>query len=525
MTSQPILKSSIVFEAQKDFQSNYFRIPFLTVTPKGTLIAGGDIRYTDGSDYNQIDLGIARSEDSGKTWSHKQIVHKNNNIHDHSRKMDGAILVDQTTERIFLFALSIDMHRHLDSPDHDTKDFVYKYSDDDGKTWSDEISLQHFLDDDCILYFQGPGNGIQLEDGTLVLPIQRWVPNTHLIRSQAGIIYSKDHGQTWHKGGSLIDTYTSESAVVEYRPNEILMTCRSPLTSGRGFYTTSNLGTTWEEHVSHNTLLEVGGCQSSFFKFTAPNQKTYAVYAAPQQHDSLWDRTKLTLMATDDYVNWNYITEIMHLKNDGYTCFAYDQSKHELYILGEQNGSLIFYNLTCYLPLIMQNTRSYSHQALSTIHKHPAYSQGHHTLMNHPEHWYKLLEVQLKKDGFLLLNMNLLSFHSNQLITLKMKQTQGDVHDLSNCSLTYSNLESTPAQVNVTLIPTGQTEDTFIYALYYKAQKQDTLSLSVQNCLTADFDKTTLNIYTTFQDPNLEKCYAALPASYLDLEPIKGESV
>lgn len=525
MTSQTVLQSSIVFKAHEDFQSNYFRIPFLTVTPKGTLIAGGDIRYTDGSDYNQIDMGIARSEDSGQTWTHKQIVHKNNNIHDHSRKMDGAILVDHITGRIFLFALVIDMHRHLDVEDHDMKSFVYKYSDDDGKTWSDEMSLGHFLDDDCILYFQGPGNGIQLEDGTLVLPIQRWVPVPHLIRCQAGIIYSKDHGQTWEKGEALIDTYTSESAIIEYRPNEILMTSRSPLTSARGFYVTSDLGTTWEEHVSHNTLFEFGGCQSSFFKFTAPNQKTYAVYAAPQQDHSLWDRNKLTLMATDDYVNWNYISEIMHLKNDGYSCFAYDQSKHELYILGEQDGSLIFYNLTCYLPLIMQNTRSSSHQALSTLHKHPVYSQGHHTLMNHPEHWYKLLEVNLKKDGFLLLNMNLLSFHSNELITLKMKQTQNEHHDLSNCSLTYSNLESMPNDVEVTLVPTEQTEDTFTYALYYKARKQDTVSVSIQNCLTADFGKTQLNIYTTFQDPSLEKCYPTLPHSYLDLVPIKGESL
>lgn len=520
MASQITLDSTVVFEPLKDFNSKYFRIPFLTSTPKGALIAGSDVRYTDGSDYNQIDIGIARSEDGGKTWIDKQIVFKNNGIHEHSRKMDGCIVVDKVTQRIFLFALSLDLHMHLDSTDNKHQSFVYKYSDDDGLTWSEEISLRHFYDDDCILFFQGPGNGIQLQDGTLVIPIQRWVPVPHRDRSQAGIIYSKDHGLTWEKCETLIDTYTSESAVVEYKPNEILISCRSPLTEARGFYVTNNLGKTWTPHISHDTLLEFGGCQSAFLKITAPNQKTYALHTAPQQTHSPWERNKLTLMCSDNYTHWNYIAEIIHMPNDGYTCMTYDEKKHELYLLGEQKGSIVFYNLTCFLPLIMQNTRSYDHQALSTIHQYPVYSQGHHHAISHPDNWYKLLDVNIKKGGFLLLNLNLLSFNHNELITLKLKQSDVEQHDLANCHLTHTTLEQSTGNATLALIPTDQDTDTFHYELYYSQSSMDTLSVSVVNCLAANHNKTSFRLSTSFQDPNLEKYVTALPKCNSDLQPI-----
>ena len=520
MASQITLDSTVVFEPLKDFNSKYFRIPFLTSTPKGALIAGSDVRYTDGSDYNQIDIGIARSEDGGKTWIDKQIVFKNNSIHEHSRKMDGCIVVDKVTGRIFLFALSLDLHMHLDSTDNKHQSFVYKYSDDDGLTWSEEISLRHFYDDDCILFFQGPGNGIQLQDGTLVIPIQRWGPVPHRNRSQAGIIYSKDHGLTWEKCETLIDTYTSESAVVEYKPNEILISCRSPLTEARGFYVTNDLGKTWTPHISHDTLLEFGGCQSAFLKITAPNQKTYALHTAPQQTHSPWERNKLTLMCSDNYTHWNYIAEIIHMPNDGYTCMTYDEKKHELYLLGEQKGSIVFYNLTCFLPLIMQNTRSYDHQALSTIHQYPVYSQGHHHAISHPDNWYKLLDVNIKKGGFLLLNLNLLSFNHNELITLKLKQSDVEQHDLANCHLTHTTLEQSTDCATLALIPTSQGTDTFHYELYYTQSSIDTLSVSVVNCLATNHDKTSFRLSTSFQDPNLEKYVTALPKCNSDLQPI-----
>ncbi|MDA3729964.1 sialidase family protein [Niameybacter massiliensis] len=506
MFAQNVLPQSIVFEHNQDFNSNYFRIPFMTITKKGTLIAGSDIRYVDASDYNMIDIGIARSEDGGKTWIDKQIVHHRRGIHpEHSRKMDGCIVVDHVTGRIFLFALALDLHMHLDSHNHKMQDLVYAYSDDDGKTWSEEISLKKFYDDDCNLFLQGPGNGIQLEDGTLVIPIQRWVPPNTNIRSTAGIVYSTDHGETWHQGETRIDTYTSESSVVEYKSNQILMSCRAPLTDARAFYTTSDLGKTWVPHISNNTIYERGGCQSPILKFTAPNHKTYGVYATPQHSGISWERNKLTLMATDDFIHWNTIAEVIHDSNDGYSCFTYDETNQALYLLTEQRGNIVCHNLSCYLPAIMQNHTTYDHQAISKVHRFPVYSMGHYLNMTHQDEWYKLLTLKLKANSFALLNLNVLGFHHNDTIILRAKQHNTDAHDLEHIEVT----STLPLQ----LVPTLKEDDYFVYELYLQATTLDTLSLAVQNCMISDLEQAVLQITTTFQDATLESSLETLPTT------------
>lgn len=506
MITEKVLSQSTVFEHNKDFDAHYFRIPFMGVTKKGTLIAGGDIRYVDSSDYNHIDIGIARSEDGGLTWIDKQIVHKRRGIHpEHSRKMDGCILVDQVTGRIFIFAVAIDVHMHLDSEDHKMQDLVYVYSDDDGKTWSQEISLKKFYDEGCNLFFQGPGNGIQLEDGTLVIPIQRWVPPHTHIRAQAGIIYSKDHGETWHRSETLIDTYSSESSVVEYRPNEILISSRTPLTDARGFYTTKDLGKTWVTHESNNTIYERGGCQSPILKFIAPNQKTYGVYVAPQHNGICWERSKLTLFATDDFINWNTITEVLHLSNDGYSSLTYDENKQALYLLTEQKGDLVCHNLSLYLPVIMTNHKTYDHQALSKSSRFPAYTMGHYMKTSHKDHWYKLLTLKLKPNSFALLSLHVLGFHHDATITLRAKEQSPDCYCTENIEL----ISSLPLK----LIPTVKEDDYFVYELYYQATTPDTLSLAVQNCMLSDFDQAKLQISTSFQDHTLETSFEVLPHS------------
>lgn len=504
MFSTHCMPTSFVFKQNEDFDAHYFRIPFMTITKKGTLIAGGDIRYVDASDYNLIDIGIARSLDGGNTWIDKQIVHRKRGLHpEHSRKMDGCILVDYITGRIFLFALALDVQWHLDTPTHEGKDLVYCYSDDDGITWSDEISLKNLYDDGCNLYLQGPGNGIQLEDGTLVIPIQRWVAPEATNRAQAGILYSKDHGETWHQGPSLIDTYTSESSIIEYLPNQILMSCRSPLTDARGVYTTKDLGETWLPHPSHHTLYERGGCQSPLLKFTAPNQKDYAVYAAPQHTGTPWERHKLTLMASDDFVHWHTIAEVIHGATDGYSCFTYDTKNQQLYLLCEQHGSLVCYQLSAFLPAIMSNYPTYTNQALSKMHPFPTYALGHYLHMSHQDHWYKLLTLKLKPDAFALLKLDVLGFYHDANILLRIKQ--GNTPHLSDGKKELTS--SLPLQ----LLTAGKEGDFFVYDLYLQAMTPDTLSLTVKNCMLSQHDCAQLSIHTSFQDPTLEQSLATLP--------------
>ncbi len=507
-----ILEKVTIFKGGEDFNSKSFRIPFMATTKKGTIIAGGDVRYISDSDYNIIDIGVCRSEDGGKTWTDKQVIIKNNGIMEDSRKMDACIVVNNITGRIFIFALSLDLKPHLDCNNNEKQSLVYVYSDDDGKTWSKEIDLKHLYDEDAILFFQGPGNGIQLKDGTLVIPVQRWVENIHKHRSFAGIVYSKDNGETWHKNETFLDFYTSESAIIEYKENEILMTSRSPLTNARAFYTTSDLGKTWKRHEANNTILERGGCQSPLFKFTAPNGKEYGLYAAVQHTGIVWERYKLTLFASDDYINWHKISEIVHTRNHGYSCIAYSEERNELYILTEYDDSLHFYNITCFLPAIMQNIPNYDSQALSKVSEYPSYSKGHYFNIREKENWYKIAHLKLKKDAFCFLKLNFLGFNTNTDLTIKINQKE-ELKDLTNIQFEANKFNGNNEKFAI--VPIAKEDDFFIYEIFYKQNNTDRLSVSILNSLCSNFGNADFRVLTNFQDDNIEdESISNLPNSF-----------
>ncbi len=132
------IKVSTLFAQNVDFNANYFRIPFICVTKHGTIVAGSDIRYNSGNDQSFIDIGTARSVDGGKTWIDKTVAMVNSRQDStYSRCMDGTILYDEITDRIWLmgnywhtgesnWTLS-NIHK---DPNWDCK---ICYSDDDGK--------------------------------------------------------------------------------------------------------------------------------------------------------------------------------------------------------------------------------------------------------------------------------------------------------------------------------------------------------------------------------------------------------
>lgn len=283
------------------------------------------------------------------------------------------------------------------------------------------------------MLFQSPGKGIQLENGTLIIPVQQWKNHHAPIPVRAGFIYSTNHGTSWQMSHTLVPVRSSESAIIEYLPNQLLISSRDDRSAGRRFYTTNDLGKTWIPHDSDSTILESNGCQSSMIKIKAPNGRHYGLYAVPQHQGYTYQRTKLTLMMTTNFIKWNTLTEVIYKENDGHSCLAYDETNQKLFLLAEESGSLIFYDLTHFLPLIMQNTLTYHNQSTSLCHPNPVYSQGHYINTDKHSTWYELLTVKLKRSSYLLLKLNLLSFESECDITLKIKQESAILHDTNYC--------------------------------------------------------------------------------------------
>lgn len=237
----PVFKT--VLRKPGDDGSKSFRIPGLATTNAGTLIAVFDIRYDGSKDLPaNIDVGAMRSVDDGQTWSPMQKIldfdqsianSKGNGVG------DPAILVDKQTNTIFAIALWSQGDRAWNgsgpglSPD-ETGQLVLTKSRDDGLTWSKPINVTGTIsgrDARWRLFFNGPGCGIQLRDGTLVFAAQ--------YREASGpphscFLYSRDHGESWAVSPPAIANHppTSESQIVELDDGSLLISMRDESKSG-----------------------------------------------------------------------------------------------------------------------------------------------------------------------------------------------------------------------------------------------------------------------------------------------------
>jgi sialidase-1 len=87
-----------------------YRIPALTTSAKGTLLADYDIRRRAGRDLQEdIDIGLSRSTDGGRTWESPRVIMDMGTYGELPQEQNGCsdpgIIVDQQSGEIFCFAL------------------------------------------------------------------------------------------------------------------------------------------------------------------------------------------------------------------------------------------------------------------------------------------------------------------------------------------------------------------------------------------------------------------------------------
>lgn len=266
-----------------------YRIPGVATTDKGTLLSVYDVRYDRSGDLpGNIDVGLSRSTDDGKTWEPMKIIMDMGPPHQNNGIGDPAILVDPVTKKIWVAALWSKGNRSIAgslpglSPDT-TGQFVVVSSEDDGLSWSAPLTITPQVKNPIWhLFFAGPGSGISMKDGKLVFAAQYWdeakVPHST-------IIYSDDHGKSWK--GNLVGpkSNTTESQVIETVPGTLMLNMRDNRGKFRSVATTSNMGATWTEHgTSYNALRDpvcmgslikekfsVGGVMKELVFFSNPN--------------------------------------------------------------------------------------------------------------------------------------------------------------------------------------------------------------------------------------------------------------
>ena len=173
------------------------------------------------------------------------------------------------------------------------------YSDDDGKTWSAPKDITYGIRKDWMHFLgTGPGTGIALHSGPhkgrLVIPAYTTNNVSYLSGSQSSrVIYSDDHGETWHAGEAVNDNrpignqtihsstmnnpgaQNTESTVVQLNNGDLKLFMRG-LTGDLQVATSKDGGATWEKDVKRYADVKDVYVQMSAIH-TVQNGKEYIV--------------------------------------------------------------------------------------------------------------------------------------------------------------------------------------------------------------------------------------------------------
>lgn len=307
--------------------SKHFRIPGIATTDKGTLVAVYDRRYNRLDDLQEhIDVGCSRSTDGGHTWKdaqpaldfsgHDNLPSAQNGVG------DPAILFDPATKTLWVIAIRIHGERlgadefasySGQTPKGSYYRMVMAKSTDDGKTWSRPIDVTSSIaDPSWTLMCQSPGSGIAMRDGTLVFGARYW---DHSYQAHPVLVYSKDHGATWHcsKTGELM-TGGDECQVAEIEPGILMLNARNEIPGlfMRSVFITKDLGETWEAHpTSRNALIE-RQCNASLIFSPAEENSLGRDILLFANCDSDESRCKMTIKASlDKGMTWNEADQVM----------------------------------------------------------------------------------------------------------------------------------------------------------------------------------------------------------------------
>jgi sialidase-1 len=266
-TAEPLLEKTEVFPPGMNGIARY-RIPGIVVTPKGTVLAYCEARRNDRKDWGEIEIHLRRSTDGGKTWLPSQhIAHQGERIegNPHKRTAEGAreqtvnnpvAIVDRVGGAIeFLYCVNY------------ARCFSMR-STDDGVTWSQPVEITAAFEPfrrkyDWKVIATGPGHGIQLKSGRLVVPI--WLAYGGVGDhgpSAASTVFSDDHGKTWQAGELCLPNEggfnnPNETMIAELSDGSVLLVTRSVSKASRKIVTTSADGATgWSTPRFHPQLWE-----------------------------------------------------------------------------------------------------------------------------------------------------------------------------------------------------------------------------------------------------------------------------
>ncbi|MCX6622808.1 MAG: sialidase family protein [Acidobacteria bacterium] len=301
---------------------NTYRIPSLITTPKGTILAFAEARYNNANDHGHIETVLRRSTDLGRTWSAIQVVARDGT---HAVQNPTAV-VDRSTGVVWLMLIRSDTEKYKDDRALAKAETQFRrvwvtHSADEGATWAKPTDITTSV---CPTEYRecvpGPGVGIQLRGGRLVIPAYHDVKSGG--RYSDYIIYSDDHGKNWRRGGGP-EGNMDECQVVELLDGSLMLNMRSNRKLGRRAISISrDQGQTWSPAVDDPTLVEPV-CQGSIIRYGVPggSRKAPLLFSNPAR-EKPDDRTHLTVRLSDDEGKTWRASRLVNEGSSAYSCLA-----------------------------------------------------------------------------------------------------------------------------------------------------------------------------------------------------------
>jgi sialidase-1 len=282
-----------------------YRIPALAVALDGTVLAFCEARLHNGRDDDQINILLRRSFDGGHSWEPPQTV-----ITDGERTCGNPCpVVDRNSGAVVLPFCK------------DNQQIFVTRSFDHGVSWETPVEITDSARDAAWSYVgTGPGHGIQLTDGRLLIPSWAdespgpvtWSPNPNWGKVQSSYaFFSDDGGASWQCGAKMTTDTSDECMAVETAPSQVYMNMRSRHGKKcRAYARSDDGGATWSE-VAYEPEMTEPSCQGSILKLedgtllqvhpTAPEDRTHLQAHFSDDGGHTWPRKKMISVGPSAY--------------------------------------------------------------------------------------------------------------------------------------------------------------------------------------------------------------------------------